>query len=204
MINKLMIAIPTLDYMHRKFVESLTNLTSHLNARGINYDVCYEGCTLVYISRDNLVLRAIDKEYDWTMWLDADMVFDENIVDLLSESDKEFVSGVYLGRHGKNAPCVFDSLFPSKRWDIKRISEAEDITQVDGVGFGCALVKTEILNTVLLNYGTCFKPTPQLGEDLAFCNRAMESGYDIWVNKNVKVGHIGQFVIEADGSHKVI
>ena len=56
---KLMIAIPTLDYIHRRFVESLTNLTKNLRGKCINFDVCYEGCTLVYISRDNLVKRAI-------------------------------------------------------------------------------------------------------------------------------------------------
>ena len=58
---KLLIAVPTLDYIHRKFVESLTGLTKYLESNGPEFDVHFEGCTLVYISRDNIVKKAMEE-----------------------------------------------------------------------------------------------------------------------------------------------
>lgn len=191
-MGKLLIAIPTLDYIHRKFVESLANLISSFSFS--DYDVAFEGCTLVYISRDNLAKKAIDGSYDWVLWLDADMVFDPDIYKILALSDKDFVTGIYRGRHGTHRPCIFEKLEPPKRWDS--FDQESDLKKIKGCGFGCVLMKTEILERVWTRYGTCFTPTPLLGEDLAFCKRVSDCGYSMWANLNAKVGHIGQYVIE--------
>lgn len=198
---KLMIAIPTLDYVHRSFVESLTKLCKHLSEIEVDYDVEYEGCTLVYISRDNLVRKALLDDYDYVLWLDADMVFEPDIFDKLVETGKDFVTGIYRGRHGENLPCIFEKLEPPVRWNS--FDYEESIKAIKGCGFGFVLIKTDILESVIDKHGTCFRPTISLGEDLAFCKRASDIGYGIWANINAPVGHIGQYVIrpfESDGS----
>ena len=43
--------------------------------------------------------------------------------------------------------------------------------------------------------GVWFTPTQDAGEDAAFCLRAKEYGYKIWVDPTVKLGHVGQTVI---------
>lgn len=45
---KLLIAIPTYDYMHFQFVECLTKLIRRLDEDGIDYEVDFQGGTLVY------------------------------------------------------------------------------------------------------------------------------------------------------------
>jgi hypothetical protein len=35
----------------------------------------------------------------------------------------------------------------------------------------------------------------ELGEDLAFCKRATDMGYEIWAEPSVKLGHIGHITI---------
>ena len=192
-LERLMIAIPTLDYVHRRFVESLTGLTKHLAESGVAFDIVYEGCTLVYISRDNLAKKAIEGDYDWVLWLDADMVFDEDIYDKLKETGKDFVTGLYMGRHGKNLPCVFNTIDPPNR--KVSINWAKALEPIEGCGFGCVLIKTDILKDVFARYETCFRPVPKFGEDIAFCSRALERGYDIWQANNVLVGHIAQCIV---------
>ena len=39
------------------------------------------------------------------------------------------------------------------------------------------------------------------GEDAAFCIRAKEYGYEIWIDPTVKLGHVGQTVI-TEGVYK--
>ena len=50
---KLLIAIPTYDYMHFQFVECLTKLIRRLDEDGIDFEVVYQGGTLVYVGRDS-------------------------------------------------------------------------------------------------------------------------------------------------------
>lgn len=192
-MGKLLIAIPTLDYIHRKFVESLSGLLKAFSFT--EYDVAFEGCTLVYISRDNLARKAIEEGYERVLWLDADMVFEPDIYKKLRWPDRDFVTAVYRGRHGDHRPCIFETLTPAVRWD--GINGKSGIQQIEGCGFGCVLISTDILDKVWNRYGTCFRPTPSLGEDLAFCERASEVGYSIWANVDAPVGHIGQFTINA-------
>ena len=193
---KLLIAVPTLDYIHRKFVESLTGLTKYLESNGPEFDVHFEGCTLVYISRDNLARKAIEGDYSKVLWLDADMVFEKGIYEKLLYSHKDFVSAIYRGRHGTHRPCIFEKLEPPERWDNFDFPEEPVIREIKGCGFGCVLTSVDILKTVWNRNGTCFRPTPLLGEDLAFCKRVSDCGYSMWANLEVPVGHIGQFVIE--------
>ena len=192
--GKLLIAVPTLDYIHRKFVESLTGLVKHVERNGPDFDVHFEGCTLVYISRDNIARKAIDEGYTEVLWLDADMVFDKDIYWKLKNVGKDFVTAIYRGRHGTHRPCIFEKLEPPERWE--NFDHDGPVCEIKGCGFGCVLTSTDILEKVWNRNGTCFRPTPLLGEDLAFCKRASDLGYSILANLDAPVGHIGQFVIE--------
>ena len=90
---KLLIAIPTNDYMHYKFVECLTKLTRRLDEDGIDYDIAYQGATLVYVGRDKLANKAMNECYTHMLWLDSDMIFTEDLLDDLMYSGKPFVTG---------------------------------------------------------------------------------------------------------------
>ena len=198
-MTRLMIAVPTLDYIHRRFVESLSNLTRRLAYCGFHFDVCFEGCTLVYISRDNLVNRAIRSGCDRILWLDADMVFDEDIYEKLRETDEDFVTGAYKGRHGSGRPCIFDKLEPPKRWEEFKTGNGDiPLMQIEGCGFGAVLTSTEMCEDILNSNGTCFRPTVSLGEDLAFCKRAKDAGYPLYVRTDIPIGHIAQNILWND------
>ena len=123
------------------------------------------------------------------------MVFDKDIYLKLKNVGKDFVTAIYRGRHGTHRACIFEKLEPPERWDS--FDYDGPIHEIKGCGFGCVLTSTDILEKVWNRNGTCFRPTPLLGEDLAFCKRASDLGYSIWANLEAPVGHIGQFVINA-------
>jgi len=189
---KLMIAIPTHDYMHMDFVKSLIGLCRKLDEEGIEYDVKVHGATLVYYGRDALAHAAIEGDYTDVLWLDADMVFQDTLVEDLQFSGMPFVSGIAHGRRPPHQSCLFTEIYPS----VSRFTEYPSNTfKVAGCGFGCVLMKTEILKKVWNRHGTCFFPTRELGEDLAFCQRATEGGVEIWAEPSVRLGHIGHIAI---------
>lgn len=191
---KLLIAIPTNDYMHYQFVECLTKLVKRLDEDGIEYDIAYQGATLVYVGRDKLAQKAMNECYTHMLWLDSDMTFTEDLLDDLMFSGKPFVTGIAHSRRAPHVSCVFKEIWPKvDRWE--GCEYPSNTFRIGGCGFACVLIETEIVRNVYNKNGTAFFPMRELGEDLAFCKRATEMGYEIWAEPCVRLGHIGHITI---------
>lgn len=188
---KLLIAVPTLDFLHFEFVQSLTNLILFLKNERVNFDVKFISGTLVYVARDKLACHAINNDFTHVLWLDSDMVFQPTILSDLMLCEKEFVSGIYHSRRKPYISCVFKKVVP-----IERFTEYPlEPFRVAGCGFGCVLTSVDLLREVQMHYKTCFLPTAGFGEDLAFCVRAQDLGHEIWCEPTVRAGHVGHIVI---------
>lgn len=185
---KLLVAIPTLDFMHCDFVRSLINLKIDCE-----YKVEIYSGTLVYLAREKLAKKAIEDGYDWMLWLDSDMVFQPTLLEDLQFSGKDFVTGVYHARRPGFMSCIFEKI------DIEEFKPCEeypnDTFRAEGCGFGCVLIKTDILKAVKEHYGCCFTPIEGYGEDIAFCRRARDLGFQLWCEPTAVCGHIGHITI---------
>ena len=188
---KLLIAIPTTDFMHADFVNSLIKLTTRLQREGIAFEVDLVAGTLVYLARNKLACKAINKEFTHVLWLDSDMVFSDSIVEDLQFCGKDFVCGVFCSRRPPYSSCIFKSIKPAER--VKDFGK--EAFRVAGCGMACVLVKTSVLCQVQNHFGNCFTPTNDYGEDLAFCWRTVSMGTEIWCEPTVRVGHIAHVPI---------
>ena len=193
MKTKLLIAIPTTDYMHFDFVKSLVGLVEKLKDDGINYEVRIKGLSLVYAARDELAKYAIKHEFTHVLWIDSDMVFTPELFEDLSFIGKDFVTGVAHSRRPPYIPCTFTDITLN---NITRVEEyPREPFRIAGCGFACVLIKTDVLDAVLQAYKSCFLPMPAYGEDVAFCKRAADLGYEIWCDPSVRLGHIGHITV---------
>lgn len=190
---KLLIAIPTLDYINVQFMERLLKLTQLLTKRGVDYEVKIKAGTLVYLAREELTSYAIGEGFSHVFWLDSDMIFEEEIIDDLYDTGKDFVCGIFHARRPSHISCIFKNLVPPERYKFDEYPFGT--FQIKGCGMAATLIKTEILKAVRDHFGNCFTPAYNLGEDLAFCRRADELGFEIWADSTVRVGHIGHIVI---------
>lgn len=188
---KLLIAVPTLDFLHFEFVQCLTNLIMRLNREGENFEVKYMAGTLVYAARNRLVEHAINNEFTHVLWLDSDMVFQDSILEDLLFCEKEIVCGRFNARRKPFVSCQFSKLVPLERIDDYPL----DTFEIAGCGFGCVLTTVDVLKDISQKQGTCFLPTAGFGEDLAFCVRAKESGHKIYCEPTAVVGHIAHIPI---------
>ena len=190
---RLLIGIPTMDFVHVEFMKCLCALIQRLRDDRVDFTLDINSGTLVYMARERIAHRAINEEYSHVLWLDSDMIFTPSILDDLMFSGKGFVTGIYHARRKGYASCIFKSIEINK---IERFDEYPNETfEIAGCGFGCVLVETEILKAVCLNKGTCFTPLKSLGEDIAFCQRAREMGYKLYCEPSVVCGHIGHIAI---------
>jgi len=191
---KLLIAVPAMDFVHTEFVKCLLDLTNKLKDDGTDFEVRIESGTLVYFARDKLATYAITNGFDKILWLDSDMVFNNEIIEDLEFSGKDFVSGIAHGRRKPYLSCLFKNYRPDVvRWTYEEYPS--NTFEVAACGFAAVLMDVSILKAVMDKHRTCFSPTKLLGEDVAFCDRAREMGYHIYAEPGVRLGHIGHITI---------
>ena len=187
---RLLIGVPTLDYVNADFVKCLTRLLMKLKDENVDFDLMIESGTLVYIARERIARKAMGEQFTHILWLDSDMIFHEDILDSLMRSGKDLVTGIYQARRKGYGSCIFKSIEPETGSD--RFEEyPEELFQIAACGFGCVLTSVYLISNVYLHYNTCFTPLPWLGEDIAFCKRASKLGFKLWCEPSVVCGHIG-------------
>lgn len=193
---KLLIAVPTLENVPVDFMESLMNLACHLKDEGIDFKLKIEAGTLVYFARENLARYAIANRFTHVLWLDSDMVFSEEIVEDLQFCGKEIVTGIAHSRRPPFSSCIFTEIFPG----VEKFKGDYPITpfQIAACGMACVLMSVQVLDKVRAKFGTMFQPMTDpitYGEDVAFCWRAAQCGFEIWAEPTVRVGHVGRRII---------
>lgn len=192
-MDKILIAVPTTDYIHARFVQCLLALTGHLTHEGIRHEVALEAGTLVYLARNRLANKAIRDGFTHILWIDSDMVFTEDILETLLFCGKDMVCGVFQSRRPPFYSCIFKDI---RLESLERFREyPEEPFKVAGCGFGCVLMKTDVVQRVIDRYGKPFTPTEDYGEDLAFCRRAAATGTEIWCDPTARVGHIAHIPV---------
>lgn len=197
-MSKIMIAVPCMDQVPAPFAQSLAMI------RKPDDDVAcsFQMGSLIYTSRNNLALQAMKAEFDYMLWLDSDMVFQQDLLikmkQVMDEKDLDFLTGLYFRRVPPFTPVLFDQLDIDENgictWtDWKDVPEG--MFKIGGCGFGCVLIKTDVLFDVQAKFGEMFNPIANMGEDLSFCWRARQCGYDIWCDPSLVCGHVGYTII---------
>lgn len=191
-MKKVLICVPCMDMVNAQFCQSLATLR-----KTVETHIVFQIGSLIYNSRNYLAGMAIKGGYDYTFWLDSDMVFApetlEYMISVLEGKNLDILSGLYFRRQPPFTPVVFGKLDIDDKgchWeDYGDIPES--LFECEGIGFGCVLMRTEIFVAVFNKFGNPFTPLVGVGEDLSFCWRARELGYKVHVDPHILLGHVG-------------
>lgn len=193
---KTLIAIPCMDQVPALFAQSLATMRMVGECQ-----IAFQIGSLIYTSRDDLARYGMKEGFDYVLWLDSDMVFPEDfherMLKTLTENNLDILTGIYYKRKPPYSPVIFDKLkLNGKLWDFTWLEDVPDsLFEVGACGFGCVLLKTEVLMSVQLRHGYLFHPMQNGGEDVAFCVRARDCGYKIMCDPSIVCGHVGNVVI---------
>ena len=190
---KVFIAVPCMDTLSAKFAQCLVNLVNH--KRDFDVEVGFHIGSLVYDSRNKLAERAINSDADYVLWLDSDMTFVPDTLDMMLDTLKtnnyEILTGMYFRRRPPFTPTLFEELRILQTGTVtKEFDEIpEEIFEVAGCGFGCVLMSRNVLWNVFCQNGNMFSPINGVGEDLSFCWRARRCGHKIYCDPTIALGH---------------
>lgn len=196
-MSKVFIAVPSMDTLPALFCQSLALLR-----RAGDTMIGFEVGSLVYNARNNLARQAIKAEADWILWLDSDMVFGPDLLQRMmkvcTENDIEFLTALCFRRKPPYTPCLFDRLEKIDKGAsyTALLSVPEGRFKVGGCGFAGVLMSTQIILDVAAKYnGRMFDPIEGMGEDVSFCWRARQCGYELWCDSSIELGHVGSCVV---------
>ena len=203
-MKKILIAIPCMDKVDTGFCSSLVTMAYRHAVDGCGF--AFYTSSLIYDSRNCLALEALQNNTDFVVWFDSDMTFGQDILERLfiamEDTGADMVSGLYFRRVPPHSPVVFPHFKVDEgrglaSWDGYE-GELTGRKEVDAVGFGCVLMKTEVLKGVHAKYNDFFSPIGKVGEDLSFCWRAKQAGYKLVCDFDIQLGHMGNklFTIE--------
>lgn len=196
-----LIAIPSMDEVPAVFAQALSMLEKVDETA-----VAFQIGSLIYTSRNALAKKAIEMDADYVLWLDSDMVFEPSLLkdmrQTMQERDIDILCGAYFKRVAPYTPVLFDELKidgnSCKYHSMVDMPPGDDLFKVDACGFGCVLMRADVIFSVMSEHAQLFNPINGVGEDLSFCWRARECGFDIWCDPTIKLGHCGRAIITRD------
>lgn len=157
-------------------------------------------------ARNLLVERFLATEHSWLWMVDTDMTWQPDALDRLLSDGKHVVGGLCFGMgEGRPVPTIFDTITLAGEDVIVRVESYPRDRLVSCVATGAAflLVHRDVLEAVRDRQFSAAFPWFQeterdgypVGEDVTFCLRAGECGYQVHVDTRVKVGHAKTVVV---------
>lgn len=170
---------------------------------------------MIEMARNGIVMEALKNNVTHVLMVDDDNPIPPDTLEKLLEDDKDIVIAPILSRN-PNAKGVHDlCAFYSEEVDgiklynhIEQFKDDGYLHKIDGGGTGCMLIKIEVLAKLFAKYNNrVFERTRDvfpksitvdgkeftertMSEDVQFCERAIEEGFEIWLDSRVRPLHI--------------
>jgi hypothetical protein len=206
-----------------EFMMSFLELLSFISQNGGMFKVSLQYSSMVNYARCKCAGADVNRgkfqkpfngiEYDYMMWIDSDIRFNNELFQKLVEMDKDIASGWYAQPGGASSggfytPVVetMDNEFFKENGTYQFLT-TDDMTtktkplKVDYIGFGWVLIKQGVFEKLeypwfapkLINIGEDIQDV--CSEDVAFCHDAKNAGFQIWLDPTCRVGHEKTLVI---------
>lgn len=186
--HKVLIAVPALDTMPTQTAYSMLSLKRDCPSR-FSFIVrasCHD-------ARNLLAREAIESGADRVLWIDSDMVFQDDLMLRLGEdldAGWDMVCGLYFKRELPVTPVIYKAIYESGEVTVYSDYPRESVFSIAGCGFGAVMMTTDLLKE-MDDPAYAFTPIPGLSEDLSFCKRAQSIGARMACDSRIKVGHVG-------------
>jgi hypothetical protein len=196
---KLLIGIPTGGQPARPFLDALAAL--HLPESVTQADRLVWTGNAVAVQREMIARDAVARGADLLAMIDDDMVLPPDalarLIGALNDDPQAAVAGaLYYSRDSARPMAV-------SRWVSTDTTTAaipayggDRVVVVDGVGFGCVVIRVEALRTLATPYFATHyyveersRTVRQCDEDYLFCERVRGAGRRVLLHAGVRAGH---------------
>lgn len=202
---RIAVCIPTVRNVPVQFLKSFTKQLL-INSKKYDMIPIFIDSLPIDLARNELARKAIEVKSDYVWWLDSDMIPEDDTLEKLIKSEKDIVGALCYTRNPPYKPVLrkLEKIGSAYNFEFVDTVEKNKLVETDATGFGCLLMKTDVLKKIseksspLFEFSEMITPsgTKYLSEDILFCIKAKEFGYKIFVNTNTVCGHIGEIIVD--------
>ena len=198
---KVAICVPCRDTVMTGFAFDLAKLCAYEGvtrcAKGGSLMIYQVPGTLIFNQRERLAEEAIKDGADAILWVDSDMRFPKDALEILLSRNLPIVGVNATTRRFPVVPTALD--IDPETGDLVKVNSKgkTGLEQVMGVGFGMVLIKKEVFLAAQKPW-FWFEQTDKggtIGEDIYFCAKAFDAGYQTVIDHDLSmhIRHIGTY-----------
>lgn len=189
----MLLAILTREIVTTKWAAGLRKIAMPANS-GVSF---YSGAPFD-VARNTACENTLKHDFQWLLFLDDDVIPPEDVVGRLVGLNKDIVSGLYYRRQEPVVPVAKTFNGADSQW-VTSWNPPNSLLEVDLVGAGCLLIHRRVLERVAKPWfdweigrdAPADRNRPALSEDFAFCMKAREAGFKIYLDTSTRCEHIG-------------
>jgi len=159
--------------------------------------------TLIFDQREKLVEVALKEGCDAVLFIDSDMRFPADTVEILLSREQPIVGVNAVTRRKPVLPTALnlkverqDGKVVRHKWEKVDSAGKEGIEPVSAIGFGVTMIRKEVFQKMPRPwFDVGWGKAGIVGEDVHFCIRAMDAGFQPYVDHSLSkfIGHIGTY-----------
>ncbi len=182
-------------------VTSIIGALDVLRNNGVTANLVVQIGGYVARNRNEIVSVAKKNEATHVMFIDNDMEFKPSAIQRLLDADKDIVCAPYNARPTPGKPVYSTVKLMNDKGEIpmdgseKPIEMPAGLFRVGGSGTGFMMIKTSVFDKLKKPYFVAWENEDgeHHTEDIDFCVKAREAGFDVWCNPTIPIGHIGTY-----------
>lgn len=214
-IKRLFIGLPIYGSVDPHFFSSFLNLKAASEASGLNRHIYLKtrmGDSAIGRARNGLTREFLESDCSHLLFIDSDLVFSMDHVEQIMSHDEDIVGGFYVKKNEGPVQFVCNLNADSKN------ERNDGLMSTNYVGTGFLRISRKVFEVMIQEFGkdiwyivdqTKLKEYDfwhmgvyqypdgsrrWLSEDWWFCQRAMDIGFKIWIDRAVLLGHSGNAV----------
>lgn len=198
---KVAICVPCRDTVMTGFAFDLAKLCAYEGvtrcAKGGSLMIYQVPGTLIFNQRERLAEEALKDGADAILWIDSDMRFPKDALQILLSRKLPIVGVNATTRRFPVLPTALD--YDQETKDLVKVTSKDKtgLEQVLGLGFGMVLIRKEVFQKVEKPW-FWFEQTDKggtIGEDIYFCVKAFDRGFKTVLDHDLSkhIRHIGTY-----------
>lgn len=199
--SKLAVCIPTRDTLHSAHALCLSELVKFNTMNDLDTHVFMDASTILLTQRERLGTMALELNAEFILWLDSDITFPATTAVRLMSHNEPLVAANYIRRQLPAKGVAYEVIGD---WQNPLPFDYQDtLVEVQGVGMGCMLMKTEILTKIpkpWFEFGWSPQSNDFLGEDMILCQKMSRAGYTVKIDTHIshELRHLGTWAFGPD------
>lgn len=191
-MKKILIAIPTNKYVEPETFKSIYDLEVPPG-----YETEFQFFYGYQIDQIRNLIAEWAKRYDYLFSVDSDIVLPKDSLRKMIEADKDIVTGLYIQRIPNTHTIevyMVNSNGGMSNIPRELLFQHNGIVEVAGCGFGCCLIKGEVFRKMEyphFHYHSALDHKNTISEDVYFCKKARDLGFQIWADTTIMCDHKG-------------